>query len=140
MALLKEFKKFIARGNILDLSVAVIIGGAFGKIVTSFVNDIIMPTLGLFLGKINLTGLKFVISEATGEAAEVAINYGNFLQAVIDFLIIGASIFLFVKAISKFKRRQEEEKEAEKAPSLTKQEELLVEIRDLLKEMAEERS
>ncbi len=137
MAILKEFRKFISRGNVLDLAVAVIIGGAFGKIVSSFVNDIVMPILSLILGKINLTGLKFVISEATDEAAEVAISYGAFLQAVIDFLIIGAAIFFFVKLATKFKKKQEEEEK--EAPAMTKQEELLCEIRDLLKDMAEEK-
>lgn len=141
MGLLKEFREFIARGNVFDLSVAVVIGGAFGKIVTSFVNDIIMPVLGLILGRINFTGLKVVISEATEEAAEVSFNYGAFLQSVIDFLIIGAAIFLFIKAVSKLKRKQEQEEESEEKkeeePVLTKQEELLEEIRDLLKNKVE---
>lgn len=108
--MLKEFKEFIARGNVIDLAVGVIIGGAFGMIVTSLVNDILMPVLGLILGKINFSGLKYVIKPAdvANGIPEAAIMYGNFIQAVVNFLIIAFVIFLFVKAINKVKRQPEE--------------------------------
>lgn len=128
--MLKEFKKFVMRGNVVDLAVGVVIGGAFGKIVTSLVNDLIMPLIGLILGKVNLTDLKYVITPAAEEVAEVAFKYGAFLQSVIDFLIIALSIFLMVKLLSSFKKKKEEEKVAIPEPS--KEEILLTEIRDLL--------
>ena len=121
----KEFKEFIAKGNVLDLAVAVIIGGAFGKIVTALVDNIIMPLVGVATGGINLTELKWVVG-----TAEVA--YGLFLQAVLDFLIIAFCIFLIVKAFNAMKRKKVEEPEAEPEP--TKEEVLLTEIRDILKE------
>ena len=121
----KEFKEFISKGNVLDLAVAVIIGGAFGKIVTALVDNIIMPLVGVATGGINLTELKWVVG-----TAEVA--YGLFLQAVLDFLIIAFCIFLIVKAFNAMKRKKVEEPEAEPEP--TKEEVLLTEIRDLLKE------
>jgi large conductance mechanosensitive channel len=129
--LLKEFKKFVMRGNVIDLAVGVIIGGAFGKIVTSLVNDIIMPLLGLILGKVNFTNLKFIIVPATEASEEAAIKYGAFLQSVVDFLIIALSIFLMIKLLSVFKRKKEQETTAPPEPS--KEELLLAEIRDLLK-------
>ena len=129
--MLKEFKAFATKGNVMDLAVGVVIGGAFGKIVTSLVNDIIMPLLSVVTGGISFTDLKFVITKASGDAAEVAFRYGAFIQSVIDFLIIAFSIFMFIKLLSSFKKKTIEEKKAEKP---TNEEILLSEIRDLLKE------
>lgn len=128
----KEFREFAVKGNVVDLAVGVVIGGAFGKIVTSMVNDIIMPILGAITGGINFTYLKFVIKEANGDVPAVTFNYGNFIQNIIDFLIISFSIFLFIKLINKLKR----EKKVEATTEEVKQSEevlLLQEIRDLLK-------
>lgn len=129
--MLQEFKKFAFKGNVIDLAVGVIIGGAFGKIVTSLVNDIIMPILSILLGGMNFTDLKIVISPATETAAETAIRYGTFLQSTIDFLIIAFSIFIFIKIITKLKKKEDA---PAAAPAPTKEEGLLTEIRDLLKE------
>jgi len=127
--MLKEFKEFAVKGNVMDLAVAVIIGGAFGKIVSSLVNDMVMPLLGILLGRINLSELKYVIKPEN--SAEVVIKYGNFLQSVIDFLIISFTIFLFVKLMNNFKKKEEEPALEEKPDGQTV---LLEEIRDLLKE------
>ena len=127
--MIKEFKEFIARGNVIDLAVGVIIGGAFGKIVTSIVNDLLMPLIGVVSGGIDFTGLSFKIGEAE-------ILYGNFLQNVIDFLIIAFCIFVLVKIVNKITRKKEEvveETPAPKADNIV----LLEEIRDLLKEKNE---
>lgn len=121
----KEFKAFASKGNVLDLAIGVIIGGAFGKIVTSLVNDVLTPLLGLLLGGLNLIGLEFKFGRAV-------LKYGVFLQSVIDFFIVAFSIFLFIKALSKFKRKEAEQPAAPLAPS--KEEALLAEIRDLLKQ------
>lgn len=126
----QEFKKFALKGNVVDLAVGVIIGGAFGKIVTSLVNDVIMPILGIFTGKINLTALKWVINEGNGNVAELSIKYGQFLQTMIDFFLIAFSIFIVIKALNSF-RKKEQEKPQEIKPS--KEELLLSEIRDILK-------
>lgn len=128
--MLKEFKKFIMRGNVIDLAVGVVIGTAFGKIVTSLVNDVIMPLLGLVMGKINFANLKLVITPATEQVPEAAFRYGAFIQSVIDFFIISASIFMMVKLLSVFKKKEEQT-----PPCPSKEEELLAEIRDLLKEI-----
>ena len=128
--MLKEFKKFALRGNVMDLAVAVIIGAAFGKIVTSLVNDVIMPVIGLIMGGIDFTGLKIVLTPAAGDVAEVAIYYGTFIQTVVDFLLIAVSVFLVVKALAKLQKK--EEKPA-KPPADPKDVVLLTEIRDLLK-------
>lgn len=120
------------RGNVVDLAVGVVIGGAFGKIVTSLVNDLIMPLLGLIMGKVSFTDLKYVITPATEKVAEVAFKYGSFLQSVIDFLIIALSIFLMIKLLSSFKKKKEEE--LVEIPEPSKEEVLLAEIRDILKE------
>ncbi len=127
----KEFKKFIMRGNVVDLAVGVIIGGAFSKIVSSLVNDLIMPLLGLILGKVNFSDLKYIIRPATEGVAELAIRYGAFLQSVIDFLIIALSIFLIIKLLASLKKKKEE---VEVIPQPSKEEVLLTEIRDILKE------
>ena len=132
-----EFKAFAMRGNVLDMAVGVIIGGAFGKIVSSLVADVIMPILGILIGGVNFTKLRIVLkhAETNGDVVtpEVALTYGNFLQATFDFLIIAFSIFLFVKGINAiYKRQANDPAPAEAAP--TKEEALLTEIRDLLKE------
>lgn len=125
-----EFKKFIARGNVLDMAVGIIIGSAFTKIVTSLVNDIITPILSIITGKVNLTDLKLVISD------ELSLTYGNFIQSVIDFLIIAFVVFMMVSAINKFhdKLKKKEEEKPEEPPKPSREEELLAEIRDILKE------
>lgn len=131
--MIKEFKEFALKGNIIDLAVGVVIGGAFGKIVTSLVNDIIMPVLSIITGGINFSDLKIVITPAEGEAAEVAFRYGSFIQSTIDFMIIAFSIFLFIQLLSKMKKKKEEaEAKPEATPS--NEEVLLTQIRDLLKE------
>lgn len=122
----KEFKKFALKGNVFDLAIAVIIGGAFGKIVTSLVNDVIMPIVGLLIGGVDMTGLVF-------EYGSAQLKYGSFLQTVLDFFIVAFSIFLFIKLLERFKRK-EEAKPAAAPPSPTKEEQLLTEIRDLLKQ------
>lgn len=131
--MIKEFKEFALKGNVMDLAIGVIIGGAFGKIVTSLVNDIIMPIIGVLLGGVNFTSLKYTIRPEKDGLAALTLNYGMFIQAVIDFLIISLSIFLFIKFISKFKHKEEvEEKLA--VTEISKEEALLTEIRDILKE------
>jgi large conductance mechanosensitive channel len=130
--MLKEFKEFAVRGPVIDLAVGVIIGGAFGKIVTSLVNDILMPLLSILIGGINFTDLKYVITPASGDVAEVAFMYGAFIQSVIDFLIISFSIFLFVKLVSSLKKKEPEPEPIPPEPS--NEEILLQEIRDLLKD------
>ena len=128
----KEFKEFISKGNVMDLAVGVIIGGAFGKIVTSLVDDMIMPILGIILGKINFTALKLVITPAEGDKPEVAVLYGSFIQNVVNFLIMAFVIFLMVKLVNKLKKPAK----GEEAPAVevpTKEETLLAEIRDILK-------
>lgn len=125
--MIKEFKKFIARGNVIDLAVGVIIGGAFGKIVTSIVNDVLMPLIGVIIGGIDFTGLSFKIGEAE-------IKYGNFIQNVIDFLIVAFCIFILVKIVNKLTHKEEKKEEA---PSKPDDIVLLEEIRDLLREKSE---
>ena len=119
---LNEFKEFISKGNVIDLAVGVIIGGAFGKIVTSVVNDILMPLIGIVIGGIDFTGLTIKIKDAT-------IYYGMFLQNVIDFLIVALCIFVFIKFINRFNKKEEIKEEVKVDPQV----ELLTEIRDLLK-------
>ncbi|OLN21284.1 large-conductance mechanosensitive channel [Domibacillus antri] len=122
--MLKEFKEFAMRGNVIDLAVGVILGAAFGKIVSSLVADIITPLIGLLIGGIDVSGLSFTFGDAV-------LKYGVFMQTVIDFVIIAFSIFIFIKLFNKIYTR--EKKVEEDPPSLTKEEELLTEIRDLLK-------
>ncbi len=127
----KEFKEFAFKGNVIDLAVGVIIGGAFGKIVTSLVNDLLMPALGILLGGVDFTQLKYVITPAIGEIPESAIMYGTFIQSIVDFLIIAFSIFVFIRV---FNRKKKEEPAPEPEPAKPSQEVLLLEeIRDLLK-------
>lgn len=136
MGFIKEFKEFAMRGNVLDMAVGIIIGGAFGKIVSSFVSDIIMPPLGMLIGGINFTNLKIVLKHAVVEGGqavtpEVSLNYGNFLQQTLDFIIIAFAIFLLVKGVNRLSRKKEEAP-AEPAPPPADVQ-LLTEIRDLLK-------
>ncbi|MFG0457613.1 large-conductance mechanosensitive channel protein MscL [Shewanella mangrovisoli] len=131
MSLIKEFKAFASRGNVIDMAVGIIIGAAFGKIVSSFVADIIMPPIGIILGGVNFSDLSIVLQAAQGDAPAVVIAYGKFIQTVIDFTIIAFAIFMGLKAINSLKRKQEEAPKAPPAP--TKDQELLSEIRDLLK-------
>ena len=130
MKLLNEFKAFALKGNVIDIAVGIIIGIAFGKIVTSIVNDIIMPPIGLLVGGVNFTDLKFIMKDAVGDSPVVTLNYGNFLQATFDFVIIAFSIFIVVKLMNAARKKEEE---APSAPVIPKEEELLAEIRDLLK-------
>ncbi len=129
--MLKEFKAFVLRGNVVDLAVAVVIGGAFGKIVTSLVNDLIMPIIGLILGGVSFANLKYVITPASEGVEEAAIRYGAFIQSMVDFVIIAFAIFLVVKLINRMRKKQEEAPAA--PPEPPRQEVLLEEIRDLLK-------
>ena len=135
MGLIKEFKEFAMRGNVLDMAVGIVIGGAFGKIVSSFVEDILMPPIGVLLGGVNFTDLKIVFKQAVmdGEnvvTPEVALRYGNFIQVIFDFLIIALAIFMLLKAVNKFNKKKEEAPAAPEAPPADVQ--LLTEIRDLL--------
>lgn len=130
--MLKEFKEFISKGNVVDLAIGVIIGAAFGKIVSSLVNDIIMPIIGLILGKINFKTLSLVLKPAEGDADALTLNYGMFIQNIVDFLIIAFVLFIILKIILKLKR-EDKKVEEESKPKLTKTEELLIEIRDSLK-------
>lgn len=129
------------RGNVMDMAVGVIIGGAFGKIISSVVADVIMPPLGLLIGGVNFTDLKLELKPAgmvDGVMQDaVTLNYGNFLQTAFDFIIIALSIFLFVKLIGKLMRKKEEEEEPAAPPAPSKEEQLLTEIRDLLKKQNE---
>lgn len=130
----EDFKKFAVKGNVVDLAIGVIIGGAFGKIVTSLVNDIVMPLLGVLTGGIDLTEAKWVIRKAADEATpELTLNYGQFLQNVIDFLIISFSIFIAIRLFNRFKKKEEKEEKPVQAKP-TKEQLLLTEIRDILME------
>lgn len=133
MSIIKEFKEFAVRGNVIDLAVAVIVGGAFGSITTSLVNDVIMPPIGLLLGGVNFSEFAFVLREATADSAAVSIRYGVFLQTVIDFTIIAFAVFMMIKAMNATKRKEEKEAAPPAEPVLSKEEQLLTEIRDLLK-------
>ena len=138
MSLLKEFKDFAMRGNVIDLAVGVIIGGAFGKIVASLVADVIMPPIGLLVGGVNFTDLKWEMKAAEiidgVEKAAVTLNYGNFLQVTFDFIIVAFAIFMFIKGMNRLNRKKEEAPAPAAPPAPSKEELLLAEIRDLLKE------
>ncbi len=127
---IEDFKSFAIKGNVMDLAIGVIIGGAFGKIVTSLVNDIIMPLMGLVIGKIPLSNLAYPPNAVEGD---VVLKYGAFLQNIVDFLIISLSIFIFIRLLGSFKRKEKAESEAIAEVKVSKEEELLTEIRDLLK-------
>lgn len=138
MSIKSELKEFLLRGSVVDMAVGIVIGGAFGKIVTSFVNDILMPPIALLLGDSKFAELNVVLKQAVMEGSDIITpaitwNYGAFIQAVVDFLIIGVSIFLVIKAMNKFKRKKEAEPTPVTPPEPTKEELLLTEIRDLLK-------
>ncbi len=128
--LIKEFRDFAMKGNVVDMAVGIIIGAGFGKIVSSLVADVIMPPIGMLIGGIDFTGLKIVLHEAAEGKAAVTLNYGQFLQTVIDFTIVAFSVFLLIKTMNAIKRK--EESAPAPAPD-TKQEILLREIRDLLR-------
>jgi large conductance mechanosensitive channel len=133
MAIVKEFKEFVMRGNVIDLAVGVVIGAAFGTIVTSLVKDIIMPPIGILLGKVDFADKKYILVEAdpVNKVAEVAVRYGNFITVVFQFLIVAFCIFLVVKGVNSLKKK-EEAAPAPVDPEPTKEEVLLTEIRDLL--------
>jgi large conductance mechanosensitive channel len=140
MKLIKEFKAFAMRGNVVDMAVGIIIGGAFGKIVSSIVADVIMPPIGLLLGGVKFTDLKIILKDPVLDAAgavttqAVAINYGNFVQVTVDFLIVAFAIFMMIKAMNSMKKKEEAAPvEAPAPPPPTNEEILLTEIRDLLK-------
>ena len=135
--ILQEFKQFAMRGNVVDMAVGIIIGGAFGKIVTSIVGDVIMPAVGLLVGGVNFTDLKITLKDAVMEGGEVVspavtINYGNFIQVTFDFLIIAFAVFMLVKGVNALSRKKIEEKPAT-PPAPPADIQLLTEIRDLLK-------
>lgn len=128
MSIVNEFKEFAVRGNVIDMAVGVIVGAAFGKIVSSFVSDVVMPPIGVLVGGVDFTNLSFTLKEAVGTAPAVVISYGKFAQTVIDFTIIAFVIFMVVRLINSLKKK------AEAAPAaLSKDQLLLTEIRDLLK-------
>jgi large conductance mechanosensitive channel len=131
MGFIKEFKEFAMKGNVMDMAVGVIIGAAFGKIVSSLVDDVLMPLVGMITGNVDFTGLAFQIGE--GEEAAV-LKYGNFIQNTVDFIIVAFCIFLMLKGINKLNRKKEEPAPEPEAPKGPTQEELLAEIRDLLKQ------
>ena len=131
MGMLKEFKDFTMRGNVVDLAVAVIIGGAFGKVISSFVADVLMPPIGIMLGGVNFADLAFVLQEAVGDKPAVLMKYGVFLQTIIDFIIIAFAIFMVIRTMNNMKKKEEAAPAAPPAPS--KEETLLTEIRDILK-------
>ncbi|MFK8014449.1 MAG: large-conductance mechanosensitive channel protein MscL [Gammaproteobacteria bacterium] len=131
MSMASEFKDFAMRGNVVDMAVGIVIGGAFGKIVSSFVADVLMPPIGLAMGGVDFGELAVTLKEAVGETAAVTLNYGTFIQTVVDFLIIAFAIFMVVKAMNASKKKEEEAPAAPPEPS--KEEVLLTEIRDALR-------
>jgi len=131
MGFIKEFKEFAMKGNVMDMAVGVIIGGAFGKIVSSLVDDVLMPLVGMLTGNVDFTGLVAQIGDGEGAAV---LKYGTFIQNVVDFLIVAFCIFLMLKGINKLNRKKEEPAPEPEAPKGPSQEELLAEIRDLLKQ------
>jgi len=132
MGMMKEFKEFAMKGNVVDMAVGIIIGAAFGKIVSSLVADVLMPPIGVLLGGVDFSGLVITVQHAVGDKPAVVIGYGKFIQTIIDFIIIAFAIFMVIKGINQFKRKEEEKPAAPPAPK--KEEVLLTEIRDLLKQ------
>ncbi len=128
---MSEFKEFAVQGNVVDMAVGIIVGAAFGKIVSSFVKDIIMPPIGVMMGGVDFTDLSVTIQEAAGEIPAVAIKYGAFVQTIVDFIIVAMAIFMAVKVMNNMKKEEEAAPEEDPAPS--NEEVLLTEIRDLLK-------
>jgi len=131
MSMMSEFKSFAMRGNVIDMAVGIVIGGAFGKIVSSFVSDVLMPPIGMLMGGVDFSDLAVTLQEASGEVAAVTLNYGSFIQTVVDFLIIAFAIFMVVKAMNNMKKKEEEAPKEPPKPSA--EEVLLTEIRDALK-------
>jgi large conductance mechanosensitive channel len=131
MGMMKEFKEFAAKGNMLDMAVGIIVGAAFGKIITSLVSDVLMPPIGLIIGGVDFKTLKLTLKQAVGDTAAVTMNYGVFIQTIVDFLIVAFAIFLLIKGVNAMRKKKEEAPAAPAAPS--NQEVLLGEIRDLLK-------
>lgn len=131
MGILNEFKAFAVKGNVVDMAVGIIIGAAFGKIVSSFVGDVIMPPIGLLIGGVDFTDLAITLKAAEGDLPAVVMSYGKFIQTILDFIIVAFAIFMGVKAINRLKR--EEAAAPEVPPAPTVEQELLSEIRDLLK-------
>ncbi len=134
MGIIKEFKEFAVKGNVIDMAVGIIIGAAFGKIVSSFVGDVIMPPIGVLVGGIDFSYLAFTIKDAVGDNPAVVISYGKFIQTVVDFTIVAFAIFIAIKGINTLKRKEEAAPAAPPEPPA--QEVLLAEIRDLLKNRA----
>ncbi|MBN1833731.1 MAG: large-conductance mechanosensitive channel protein MscL [Deltaproteobacteria bacterium] len=130
--MMQEFKTFAMRGNVVDMAVGIIIGGAFGKIVSSLVSDVIMPPIGVLIGGINFSSLAITIKDAMGESAAVTLNYGKFIQTILDFIIIAFAIFMLIKGMNSLKRKEEEAPAPPPAPS--KEEVLLTEIRDAIRQ------
>ncbi len=131
MSMMSEFRDFAMRGNVVDMAVGIVIGGAFGKIVSSFVKDVLMPPIGVALGGVDFSDLAMTLKAASGEVAAVTLNYGSFVQTVVDFIIIAFAIFMVIKAMNSMKKKEEEKPAAPPKPST--EEVLLTEIRDLLK-------
>ena len=131
MSFAKEFKDFAMKGNVVDMAVGIIIGAAFGKIIASLVKDVIMPPIGVMVGGVNFSSLAYVLQEAQGEVAAVTINYGIFIQTIVDFLIVALAIFMAIKVMTSLKKKEEEAPSEPPKPS--NEEVLLSEIRDLLK-------
>ncbi|ASM35675.1 large-conductance mechanosensitive channel [Campylobacter sputorum subsp. bubulus] len=131
MSFIKEFKEFAMKGNVVDMAVGVVIGAAFGKIVSSLVSDVIMPVMGILTGGVNFSHMNIVLKEAVGTAPAVTLNYGSFIQTIIDFLIIAFAIFIAIKAMNKIRKQDEKKENTQPAPK--EDIVLLTEIRDLLK-------
>ncbi len=132
MGMMKEFKEFAMRGNVVDMAVGIIIGAAFGKIVSSFVGDVLMPPIGVLLGGVDFSSLAITIKAAVGETPAVMVSYGKFIQTIIDFIIIAFAVFMAIKGMNSMKKKEEEAPAAPPKPSA--EEVLLGEIRDLMKE------
>lgn len=132
MQIIKEFKEFAVKGNVIDMAVGIIVGAAFVKIVSSLVADVVTPPIGFLLGGVDFSNLAITLKAATDEAPAVVLSYGKFIQTVFDFTIVAAAIFMLIKGINKLKRKEEAAPEVPPEPS--KEEQLLTEIRDLLKE------
>ena len=131
MSMIKEFKEFAMKGNVLDMAVGIIIGAAFGKIVSSLVNEVLMPPIGVLMGGVDFSNLAFTLKQATASSAAVVIKYGVFINTVIDFVIVAFCIFMVIKGMNKLKKA--EVPAAPEAPKLSKEAELLTDIRELLK-------
>ena len=131
MSMMSEFKSFAMRGNVMDMAVGIVIGAAFGKIVASFVNDVLMPPIGMLMGGVDFSDMAVTLQEASGEVAAVTLNYGSFIQTLVDFIIIAFAIFMVVKAMNNMKKKEEAAPAAPAKPSA--EVELLTEIRDSLK-------